>query len=87
MTSEKIPYKTYLTEDELPMAWYNVRADMPAKPAPLLDPATGRPITAEALGHVSATSWWRRSWTTTRATSPSRRRYATFTRCTARARW
>ena len=37
MTSEKIPYKTYLTEDELPMAWYNVRADMPAKPAPLLD--------------------------------------------------
>ena len=52
MTSEKIPYKTYLTEDELPMAWYNVRADMPAKPAPLLDPATGRPITAEALAHV-----------------------------------
>ena len=52
MTREKIPYKTYLTEDELPMAWYNVRADMPAKPAPLLDPATGRPITAEALGHV-----------------------------------
>ena len=52
MTSEKIPYKTYLTEDELPMAWYNVRADMPAKPAPLLDPATGRPVTAEALGHV-----------------------------------
>ena len=52
MTSEKIPYKTYLTEDELPMAWYNVRADMPAKPAPLLDPATGRPITAEALARV-----------------------------------
>ncbi|MGN0834045.1 MAG: TrpB-like pyridoxal phosphate-dependent enzyme [Kiritimatiellia bacterium] len=46
------PYKTYLTEAELPKSWYNVRADMKRKPAPLLDPATGKPCTAEALGHV-----------------------------------
>lgn len=41
MTFEKIPYKIYLTEDEMPMNWYNVRADMKTKPAPLLNPATG----------------------------------------------
>ena len=46
------PYKTYLTEEELPKSWYNVRADMQRKPAPLLNPATGRPCTAEELGHV-----------------------------------
>ena len=46
MTFEKIPYKIYLTEDEMPMNWYNVRADMKTKPAPLLNPATGTPMTA-----------------------------------------
>jgi len=45
-------YKTYLTEAELPTAWYNLRADMARKPAPLMDPATKRPCTAEALGKV-----------------------------------
>ena len=44
MTTEKIPYKTYLAEEELPRTWYNVRADMKVKPAPLLNPATGAPI-------------------------------------------
>ena len=48
----EIPYKTYLTEDELPTAWYNVRADMAKKPAPLLDPATRQPVTADALERV-----------------------------------
>ena len=41
-----IPYKTYLTENEVPEAWYNVRADMKVKPAPLLNPATLEPVTA-----------------------------------------
>ena len=44
-----IPYKIYLVEDEIPRQWYNVRADMKNKPAPLLDPATGKPLTAEQL--------------------------------------
>ena len=35
-----IPYKIYLAEDEMPRSWYNVRADMTNKPAPLLNPAT-----------------------------------------------
>ena len=49
---ESIPYKIYLTETEMPTAWYNVRADMEKKPAPLLNPGTGKPMTAEELGHV-----------------------------------
>ena len=37
---EKMPYKTYLEENEIPAAWYNLRADMKNKPAPMLNPAT-----------------------------------------------
>ena len=52
MAMKEIPYKIYLEEDEMPRDWYNVRADMKIKPAPLLDPATMQPITEEALGKV-----------------------------------
>ena len=52
MSTKQIPYKIYLEEEELPRAWYNVRADMKNKPAPLLDPETMEPITAEKLGQV-----------------------------------
>ena len=52
MSTEKIPYKIYLTEEELPKAWYNVRADMAVKPAPLLNPATGAPMGFEDLRGV-----------------------------------
>ena len=45
----EIPYKIYLTEQEMPKEWYNVRADMKKKPAPLLTPGTGQPMTAEEL--------------------------------------
>ncbi|MBR7015784.1 MAG: TrpB-like pyridoxal phosphate-dependent enzyme [Lachnospiraceae bacterium] len=48
----KIPYKIYLTEDEMPKDWYNVRADMKKKPAPLLNPGTGQPMTAAELEGV-----------------------------------
>ena len=51
----EIPYKTYLSEDELPTAWYNMRADMKKKPAPLLNPATLKPVSAEELEHVFCT--------------------------------
>ena len=44
--------KTYLNEDELPKAWYNVRADMKKKPAPLLNPGTGKPVGFEDLRPV-----------------------------------
>ena len=47
--SSQIPYKTYLNESEIPTAWYNLRADMKTKPAPLLNPGTCKPLTAEEL--------------------------------------
>ena len=46
---KNIPYKIYLEENELPKQWYNVRADMKNKPAPILNPATNKPITKEEL--------------------------------------
>ena len=52
MSEKKIPYKIYLEESEMPTAWYNLRADMKNKPAPLLNPGTHQPMTAEELGGV-----------------------------------
>ena len=48
----QIPYKIYLDESELPQAWYNLRADMKNKPAPLLNPTTKQPMTFEELRPV-----------------------------------
>ena len=48
----KIPYKIYLEEEEMPKAWYNLRADMVNKPAPLLNPQTQMPMTAKELEEV-----------------------------------
>lgn len=52
MASEKIPYKIYLSEEEMPKTWYNVRADMKNKTAPLLHPVTGQPMGYEDLRPV-----------------------------------
>ena len=53
MKEEKhIPNKIYLEENELPKSWYNVRADMKNKPAPLLNPQTLKPMTFEELSPV-----------------------------------
>lgn len=52
MSDKTIPYKIYLEEKEMPTQWYNVRADMKNKPAPLLNPATMQPMTAEELSEV-----------------------------------
>lgn len=52
MSEQTIPYKIYLSENEMPESWYNVRADMKNKPAPLLNPATHKPMTAQELGGV-----------------------------------
>ncbi len=52
MSKKEIPYKIYLEEKEMPSKWYNVRADMKTKPAPLLNPATLQPMTAKELGAV-----------------------------------
>ena len=52
MSESKIPYKIYLSEDEMPATWYNLRADMKNKPAPLLNPGTLQPMTAAELEGV-----------------------------------
>ncbi|MGN0329706.1 MAG: TrpB-like pyridoxal phosphate-dependent enzyme [Kineothrix sp.] len=52
MAEKTIPYKIYLEESEMPVKWYNVRADMKNKPAPLLNPATMQPMTFEELQGV-----------------------------------
>lgn len=49
---KEIPYKIYLEESEMPKAWYNLRADMKNKPAPLLNPGTHQPMKAEELAGV-----------------------------------
>ena len=49
---KKIPTKIYLTEEEMPKKWYNLKADMKSKPDPMLDPKTLKPITADALEKV-----------------------------------
>ena len=49
---KKIPYKIYLAENEIPTQWYNVRADMKNKPAPLLNPGTGKPLSLEELSPI-----------------------------------
>lgn len=46
------PYRLYLSESQLPQAWYNLRADMPSLPDPMINPATGNPATAEDLSPV-----------------------------------
>ena len=49
---KEIPYKIYLEENEMPKQWYNVRADMKKKPAPILNPGTLQPVTLEELSHI-----------------------------------
>ena len=49
---QKIPYKIYLAENEIPTQWYNVRADMKVKPAPLISPADGHALTLEEMNPI-----------------------------------
>ena len=49
---KEIPYKIYLEENEMPKQWYNVRADMKKKPAPILNPATLEPVTLDELSQI-----------------------------------
>ncbi|MBQ9663294.1 MAG: TrpB-like pyridoxal phosphate-dependent enzyme [Oscillospiraceae bacterium] len=52
MSVNEIPYKIYLSESDIPSTWYNLRADMKNKPAPLLNPGTGQPLTAEEMSGI-----------------------------------
>ena len=49
---KEIPYKIYISENDMPKAWYNLRADMKNKPAPLLNPETLEPMSYDDLRPV-----------------------------------
>lgn len=68
--NNEIPYKIYLSEDELPKCWYDLRADMPQKPAPLLNPATHKPMTLEELSKVFCTELAKQELNTTKRFIP-----------------
>ena len=94
MSEKKIPYKIYLEESEMPKEWYNVRADMKNKPAPLLNPATLQPMTAEELGAVFCEELVKQELDNDNRYIEipadilrSRRRSETFTRCIVLRRW
>ena len=53
---KNIPHRIYLPEDRIPRQWYNLRADMKEKPAPLLNPGTGQPVTLSDLEGVFCTA-------------------------------
>ena len=54
--AKKAPHRLYLTEDQIPTAWYNLRADMKEKPEPMLNPATGKPVSVNVGIHTDNAS-------------------------------
>ena len=52
MKSNNVPHRIYLSEDQIPRQWYNLRADMKEQPDPMLNPATMRPVTEADLRPV-----------------------------------
>ena len=87
MADKKIPYKIYLNEDEMPKSWYNLRADMKNKPAPLLNPGTLQPLKAEELAPIFCEElvalWF--AHTAWRKSSRHRRRFITSSKATTPA--
>ena len=88
MKTENIPYKIYLSESEMPQNWYNVRADMKNKPAPLVNPGTGKPMGFDDLRPVFCDELIEQELDNdTRVYPHPARRSAISTRCTVRRRW
>ena len=85
MANKEIPYKIYLNESEMPKYWYNLRADMKNKPAPLLNPGTGKPMTAAELGGVFCEDLV--NWTTTHGNTRCPRKSWISTRCIVLRPW
>lgn len=60
---KKVPYRFYLSEEQIPTQWYNLRADMPEQPDPIINPATMQPATLLICCPFFAKNWRARSWT------------------------
>lgn len=86
MSEKKIPYKIYLEESEMPKTWYNVRADMKNKPAPLLNPETFKPMTEEELSVVFCEELVKQELDNENRYIEIPEKYVTFTRCIVRRR-
>ena len=61
----RIPYRIYLTQDQLPKQWYNIKADMKVQHDPLINPATMKPVTFDDLTPVFAEELVRQELNTT----------------------
>lgn len=81
MSNKEIPYKIYLEENEMPDSWYNVRADMKKKPAPLLNPATLEPLKPEELEPVFCKELVKQELMIRMPIFQFHRRLKIFTRC------
>ena len=86
MAENKIPYKIYLDESEIPTKWYNVRADMKNKPAPLLNPATLKPMTHADLAPVFCDELIDQELDDTDAYITFRKKFRTSIKCTVHLR-
>ena len=84
---EKIPYKIYLSEDEMPKCWYNVKAVMKELPDPFLHPGTLQPMTADELKPIFCDELVDQEMTPRMSISPSRRGSMTTTGCTGPHPW
>ena len=84
---KEIPYKIYLEENEMPKQWYNVRADMKKKPAPILNPATHSQSHLMSFQAYSVQSWQGRSWMILHRILIFRRKSGIFIRCTDHLLW
>ena len=78
----KIPHRLYLTEDQMPRQWYNLRADMPSQPDPMLNPGTLQPVTEEELCPIFCQELAHQELDGTPATWTSPSPFWTSTRCT-----
>ena len=86
MNNNTIPYKLLLTENEIPTRWYNLRADMKNKPAPLLNPETHKPMTFEELRRVFCDELARQELDDTTPYIDTPRPSGIFTVCSVRRR-
>lgn len=83
---QTIPYKIYLEEQEMPKQWYNVRADMKKKPAPILNPQTLKPVTVDELSAIFCTELAKQELDDTTPFLISRRKSGISIKCIARHR-
>ena len=83
---QTIPYKIYLEEQEMPKQWYNVRADMKKKPAPILNPQTLKPVTVDELSAIFCTELAKQELDDTTHILISRRKSGISIKCIARHR-